>query len=124
MPRIAMQAVKGTIMLALPLIALAIPSIVAGWMYVEPMLIGDYFGGSIVVKPEHPAVWQMKAEWHGVAEFVRHGVLSLPFWLALAGIVAAWYLYLVNPALPERLKSAAGGLYTLLDNKYYFDKFN
>jgi NADH-quinone oxidoreductase subunit L len=51
-------------------------------------------------------------------------VLSLPFWLALAGIVATWYLYLVNPALPERLKKGAGWLYTLLDNKYYFDRFN
>ncbi len=50
----------------------------------------------------------MKAEWHGVAAFIRHGLLSLPFWLAVAGIVAAWYCYLVNPALPERLKQGVG----------------
>ena len=107
-----------------PLVLLAIPSVFVGWMYIEPMLIGDYFGTSIVVRPEHPAIWELKAEWHGVGEFIRHGVLSLPFWLAIAGIVSAWYCYLVNPALPERLKKAAGPLYTLLDNKYYFDKFN
>jgi NADH-quinone oxidoreductase subunit L len=53
-----------------------------------------------------------------------HGLLSAPFWLAVAGIVAAWYCYLINPALPERLQKLAGGVYTLLDNKYYFDKFN
>jgi NADH-quinone oxidoreductase subunit L len=107
-----------------PLILLAIPSVYAGWAYVEPMLVGDYFGGSILVRPEHRAMWEFKAEWHGIAAFVQHGVLSLPFWLAIAGIVSAWYCYLVNPALPERLKNAAGLLYTLLDNKYYFDRFN
>ena len=107
-----------------PLILLAIPSVYAGWAYVEPMLIETYFGNSIVVRPEHPAIWTLKAEWHGVDAFVRHGVLSLPFWLAVAGIASAWYCYLVNPALPERLKRALGPIYTLLDNKYYFDRFN
>jgi len=108
----------------LPLVALAIPSVIAGWLYVEPMLIGKYFGSSIVVRPEHPAIWAFQAEWHSVEGFIRHGVLSLPFWLALAGIAATWYLYLVNPALPERMKKGAGWLYTLLDQKYYFDRFN
>jgi NADH-quinone oxidoreductase subunit L len=107
-----------------PLVLLAIPSVLAGWMFVEPMLIGSYFGPSIVVRESHPAIWELKAEWHGVAKFVQHGVLSLPFWLALAGIVSAWYCYLVNPALPGRLKRMAGPVYTLLDNKYYFDRFN
>ena len=65
-----------------------------------------------------------REEWHGVGAFIHHGVLSLPFWLALSGIVATWYLYLVNPALPERMKKGAGWLYTLLENKYYFDRFN
>jgi NADH-quinone oxidoreductase subunit L len=107
-----------------PLVLLAIPSVYAGWVYVEPMLIGSYFGNSIVVRPEHPAIWNFRAEWHGVGAFIQHGLLSLPFWLAIAGIVAAWYCYLVNPALPDRLKRTAGVLYTLLDNKYYFDRFN
>jgi NADH-quinone oxidoreductase subunit L len=107
-----------------PLVLLAIPSALAGWLFVEPMLIADYFGGSITVRADHPAIWSLKAEWHGIAAFVRHGVLSLPFWLAIAGIAAAWYCYIANPALPERLKRAAGPIYTLLDNKYYFDRFN
>jgi NADH-quinone oxidoreductase subunit L len=107
-----------------PLVMLAIPSVLAGWLFVEPMLVGSYYGGSIVISPEHPAIREFTAEWHGIAAFIRHGVLSLPFWLAVAGIVAAWYCYLVNPALPERLKRMAGPVYTLLDNKYYFDRFN
>ena len=107
-----------------PLVLLAIPSVYTGWTYIEPMLFGGYFGNAIVVRPEHAVLWELKNEWHGVAAFVQHGVLSLPFWLAIAGIAAAWYCYLVNPALPERLKQLAGPVYTLLDNKYYFDRFN
>jgi NADH-quinone oxidoreductase subunit L len=107
-----------------PLVLLAIPSVYTGWQYIEPMLFGTYFGDAIVVRPEHAVLWELKNEWHGVAAFVQHGVLSAPFWLALGGIAAAYYLYLVNPALPERLRRAAGPVYTLLDNKYYFDRFN
>jgi len=107
-----------------PLILLAIPSFYAGFAYIEPMLFGDFFGNAIVVRDSHAVMWKLKDEWHGVAAFIQHGVMSLPFWLAVAGIAAAWYCYLVNPALPARLKARAGFLYTLLDNKYYFDKFN
>ena len=107
-----------------PLILLAIPSVFAGFAYIEPMLFGEFFGNAIVVRPEHAVMWELKNEWHGVAAFIKHGVLSLPFWLAIAGVVAAWYCYIVNPALPARLRTRAGVLYTLLDNKYYFDKFN
>jgi NADH-quinone oxidoreductase subunit L len=115
---------ESPLVVTVPLILLAIPSVYAGWAYIEPMLFGNYFRDAIVVRPEHPALWKLKDEWHGVAAFVQHGVLSLPFWLALAGIAAAAYCYLVNPALPERLRRLAGPLYTVLDHKYYFDRFN
>jgi NADH-quinone oxidoreductase subunit L len=107
-----------------PLILLAIPSIVAGWIGIGPMLFGDFFGNSIVVLERHPAMVQMKEEWHGVWAFLTHGLTSLPLELAVAGIVSAWYLYLVKPALPGRIARALGPVYTLLENKYYFDKFN
>jgi len=107
-----------------PLILLAIPSVYTGWLYIEPMLFGDYFGTAIVVHESHAVLAELKEEWHGAGAFMLHGLASAPFWLAVAGIAAAAYCYLVNPALPERLKRMAGGLYTLLDNKYYFDKFN
>jgi NADH-quinone oxidoreductase subunit L len=107
-----------------PLILLAIPSVYAGWQYIEPMLFGNYFGSSIVVHEAHDVLGELKSEWHGVGPFILHGFTSAPFWLALAGIGAAAYCYLVNPALPERVRRGAGWLYTLLDNKYYFDRFN
>jgi NADH-quinone oxidoreductase subunit L len=107
-----------------PLIALAIPSVCVGWMTIEPTLVGDWFGNSIVVTPAHPAVAEFREEWRGVGSFMLHGVMALPFWLALAGIATAWYLYLVRPELPARIAGAVRPLYTLLDNKYYFDRFN
>ena len=55
-----------------------------------------------------------------------HGLTTAPFWLALAGVVAAWYFYLKNPAIPARLKAffTSMGVYQLLDNKYYLDWIN
>jgi NADH-quinone oxidoreductase subunit L len=107
-----------------PLILLAIPSVYAGWAYIEPMLFGNWFGNSIVVSPAHAAMAELKEEWHGVGAFIAHGLTGLPFWLAIAGIASAWVCYILRPSLPARLRALAGPIYTLLDNKYYFDRFN
>ena len=107
-----------------PLILLAIPSIYSGWVYIGPMLAGNYFGSSIFVGAEHAGMLEFREEWHGVVAFIEHGVVSLPFWLALAGIATAAFLYLARPALPARIAAGLGGIYTLLLNNYYFDKFN
>ncbi|MET0732908.1 MAG: NADH-quinone oxidoreductase subunit L [Casimicrobiaceae bacterium] len=107
-----------------PLILLAIPSVYTGWVYIDEMLFGGYFGNAIVVREPHAVLALLREEWHGPWAFVLHGLSSPVFWLAVAGIAAAVYCYLINPALPARLQKMAGPLYTLLDNKYYFDKFN
>ena len=108
----------------MPLILLALPSIYAGWMYIEPMLFGGWFGDSIFVREPHAVVAEMKDEWHGAIPFILHGFTQPPFWLAVAGIATAVYLYLINPALPARIAARFRGIHTLLDNKYYFDRFN
>jgi NADH-quinone oxidoreductase subunit L len=107
-----------------PLILLAIPSVYAGWAYIEPMLFGNWFGNSIVVREPHAVVGELKGEWHGAVPFIVHGLASATFWLAIAGIATAVYLYLVNPALPAKIVARFRPIYTLLDNKYYFDRFN
>jgi NADH-quinone oxidoreductase subunit L len=111
--------------ITLPLVLLAIPSLLAGFMGVEPMIFGKFFGESILLAPEGP-VATLREEWHGVMAFTQHGVTALPFILAVAGIATAAWMYLFNPAVPARLKErfTALGIYGLLDNKYYFDKFN
>ncbi|HXE51197.1 MAG TPA: NADH-quinone oxidoreductase subunit L [Ramlibacter sp.] len=108
-----------------PLLLLAFPSVVIGFLTIEPMLFGDLLKDSIIVNLEkHPAMELLKEEFHGPVLMALHGLLSAPFWLALAGVVLAWYMYLVNPALPARIKSMFQPIYTLLENKYYMDWFN
>ena len=108
----------------LPLILLAIPSVVIGWPGIGPLLFGDYFQGAIVVAPEHDVLGHLEREYHGPAAFVLHGLSGPAVWLAAAGVLAAWFLYLKRPALAAVLREKSGGLYTLLENKYYFDWFN
>ncbi len=108
----------------LPLVLLAIPSVVIGWVYVESALFGSHFGGSIFVLPEHDVLREMKDSFHGPGAMVVHGLFTLPFWFAISGIVAAWYLYLVRPDIPDQIARRLSVLYWALDNKYGFDRFN
>jgi NADH-quinone oxidoreductase subunit L len=107
-----------------PLILLAIPSVVAGWIAIEPLLFGGYFGSSIVVLPEHDVLGKLKEEWHGAGAMMLHSLTSPVLYIALAGVVSAIYMYLVNPGLPARVAKALGGVYTVLVNNYYIDRFN
>ena len=108
----------------LPLVLLAIPSILIGWPTIGPLLFGDYFGGAIHVAEAHDVLGELGHEYHGPLQFVVHGFMGLPFYLAMAGVALAWFLYLRRPDLAAALRERAGGLYTLLVNKYYFDAFN
>jgi NADH-quinone oxidoreductase subunit L len=108
----------------MPLIFLAVPSVLVGLVTVGPMLFGDFFKDAITVDPAHPAMAELASHWHGWLAMGLHGFVTLPFWLMVAGIATAWYFYLVNPAVPARIRKTFGGLYALLDNKYYLDAFN
>jgi len=109
----------------LPLIALAVPSAIIGLLTVGPMLFGGYFDEVIAVDAaKHPAMATIAEHFHGWFALGTHAVVTPAFWLAVAGVVAAWYCYMVNPRLPEAIKASAGGLYRLLDNKYYMDRIN
>jgi len=107
-----------------PLIMLAIPSVIAGGIAIEPLLYGGYFGQSIFVLPAHDVLGELKEEWHGVGAFIAHSVTTPVLWIALAGVVSPIYLYLFNPKLPARIAGGLGGVYTVLVNNYYFDAFN
>jgi NADH-quinone oxidoreductase subunit L len=105
-----------------PLILLAIPSAVIGWFTAGPVLFGDYFGDAIVVSASHDVLAHMgETLWHGSLALFTHAVMTPVFWLAAAGAVTAWYLYLKRPDIPDTIQSKVSGLYNLLDRKYYFD---
>ena len=106
-----------------PLVMLAIPSVYTGWQYIEPMLFGGYFGGAIVVRPEYDVLARLHEEFHGAFAFVLQGVTGLPFWLAVAGIGAAFYLYRVRTDLPQKISERFDLVYRILEHKYGFDEF-
>ncbi|MGY6270196.1 NADH-quinone oxidoreductase subunit L [Achromobacter denitrificans] len=108
----------------LPLLLLAIPSVVIGAWVVEPMLFGKFFDGVIKVLPQHPAMHELHEEWHGWVAFGLHAFQTVPFWLVVAGAVIAWYCYLINPKVPAAIKSSLSGINKVLENKYYVDWVN
>ena len=108
-----------------PLVLLAFPSVVIGFLTMGPMLFGDFFKDAIAVDAgKHAAMAELAKLWHGPVAMALHAFSTPVFWLALAGVVLAWYMYLVNPALPAAIKRAVQPLYTLLENKYYMDWIN
>jgi len=109
----------------LPLVLLAIPSVVIGYFTIEPMLFGGYFKDAIYVSAEHgKALHEMHEEFHGAFAMALHSLFSLPFLFALAGVFTAWFFYMKRPDIPAALQKRFQWLYTVLDNKYYFDRFN
>ena len=108
-----------------PLVLLAIPSVVVGFMFIQPMLFGDFFKDVIFVDAaKHPAMAKLGEIFHGPVAMALHGLQTAPFWLALAGVALSYYMYMINPALPAGIKARVQPLYRLLENKYYLDWIN
>ncbi|MEI2635412.1 MAG: NADH-quinone oxidoreductase subunit L [Methylotenera sp.] len=113
----------------LPLILLAIPSFFIGYIAIEPMLFGDFFKGVIFVDvASHPAMEQMSHHYHEIlhspAGMALHGLLTLPFLLAAAGVALAWFFYMKRTDIPVIIQQRFNGIYQILENKYGFDSFN
>jgi NADH-quinone oxidoreductase subunit L len=106
-----------------PLILLAIPSVIAGYA-IGPVLFGDFFDGVLHVNPERDVLAQLGAGYHGILGFVLHGVMGPPFWLAAAGVFTAWFIYMKNPGIAAAAARRFSGLHRLLENKYWMDEFN
>lgn len=113
----------------LPLILLAIPSVVIGYLAIEPMLFGSFFDGVIYIDTEsHPAMSHLAHHYHEVLHSPSgmglHGLMTLPFALALAGVLLAWFFYMKRPDIPTAIKQKFSWLHRVLENKYGFDSFN
>jgi NADH-quinone oxidoreductase subunit L len=106
-----------------PLILLAIPSVVAGY-WIDPVVFGDYFNGVIHVAASHDVLAEIGEHYHGPFSFVLHAFGGPAVYLAIAGVATAWYIYMKNPAIAENLRQRFSAIYQLLVNKYYADDFN
>ena len=110
----------------LPLIILAIPSVFLGWLLIEPMLFGEYFGSSaLFVRPENDVLAKMATSSDSAWQFLLHA-FSHPAVLLLmaAGVFVAWLCYIRLPQLPSQVAAQLPLLYRIMVNKYGFDAFN
>ncbi|PUE36020.1 NADH-quinone oxidoreductase subunit L [Limnohabitans sp. Jir72] len=108
-----------------PLVLLAIPSVVIGFMTIEPMLYGEFFKDVIFVNAEkHPVMAEMAELFHGPVAMAVHALSTAPFWLALAGVVVSWYMYLINPKVPAFFARVLRPVIVILENKYFLDWIN
>jgi NADH-quinone oxidoreductase subunit L len=105
----------------LPLVLLAIPSLVIGWITIEPMLYGGWFDGAIA---KSGTMEKLHEEFHGPAAMIAHAFTGLPIYLALGGLAVAFFLYILRPDLPGVIRERLSPLVSILENKYYFDDFN
>jgi NADH-quinone oxidoreductase subunit L len=104
-----------------PLVLLAIPSLLVGFFTVGPTLFGNWFGSAIHVEEANNVLAEMGQHFHGAAAMALHGFTQLPFLLVLVAFAITTYIYLFNPALADRIKSALKPLWTVLDRKYWVD---
>ena len=116
----------------LPLILLAIPSVVIGFLTVGPMLFGSdvmghherlpFFLGAIDVAAARDTVAMVKEEvWHGPVAFALHGFIAPAFWLAFSGFALATIMYWWKPELPAKAARIFALPKRVLENKYGMD---
>jgi NADH-quinone oxidoreductase subunit L len=109
----------------LPLVLLAIPSVLIGFYTIDPLVFGDFFKDAVFINAEkHPVMEELAHEYHGAVAMAIHAFTSVPFALALAGVVTSYYMYMINPALPAAIKRVFHPIYVLFENKYYMDWVN
>ena len=120
---------ESSLSITLPLVLLAIPSLVIGYITIEPMLFGSFFTKSIFLNSEvHPTMGHLSHHfheiYHGPFGMALHSIISLPFLFASSGVLLAYYCYQINLNLPKFVFSRTQGIYRILENKYGFDTFN
>jgi NADH-quinone oxidoreductase subunit L len=107
-----------------PLVLLAVPSVLIGFFTIDPMLFGGWFKDVIFVGDNHAGLKELAASFHGPVAMAIHGLQTAPFWLALGGVALSWFFYMKRPDIPAAIQQKFKPIHTLLENKYYFDRFN
>ena len=114
---------ESPLVVTVPLILLAIPSVVIGWMTIEPVLFGGWLNDSIFVLEENDVLAELGEHFHGATAMATHAIHTLPFWLMVSGFVLATIIYMFRPSIADAVENRFPFLYRLLDRKYYFDEF-
>lgn len=123
---LAHEPKESTWVITVPLILLAIPSVVIGIFTAKGMMTGSFLKESLFIRSDHNAMADVGEAFHGAWQMALHGFISLPVWLATAGVVLAWFIYLKKPMFEAVYTKALEklGIMKLVEHKYYFDDFN
>jgi len=114
---------ESPLVVTIPLILLAIPSIFIGWMTIEPILFGGWLEDSIFVLEKNNVLAELGEHFHGATAMAMHAVYTLPFWLMITGFVISTIIYMFRPSIADMIQNRMPFLYRVLDHKYYFDEF-
>ncbi|MCH8506585.1 MAG: NADH-quinone oxidoreductase subunit L [Ectothiorhodospiraceae bacterium] len=115
---------ESPLVVTVPLVLLAIPSVLIGLITVMPMMLGDWFGDAIRVLPANDVLASVAASYDSAWALVLHGFVAAPLYLAAAGFATAWYLYIKRPDLPGRLQQRFSLVHRVLEKKYWFDELH
>ncbi|MEJ2401244.1 MAG: NADH-quinone oxidoreductase subunit L [Xanthomonadales bacterium] len=113
---------ESPLVVTVPLILLAIPSIVIGYLTIEPVLFGGWLADSLTVLPQNDTVAAVGHHFHGPTAMATHALQTAPFWLMIGGFVLATFIYQFRPAIADRLQQRLPRLHALLENKFYIDE--
>ena len=108
----------------LPLILLAIPSVIIGYLTIDALMFGNWFGHAVHIDPAHGSMQELAHHFHGAAAMGLHALTTLPFWLAVAGVGLSWFFYMKRPDIPAAIQKRFSLINSILENKYGFDAFN
>ena len=108
----------------LPLILLAIPSLIIGYLTIDALMFGNWFSHAVHIDPAHGSMQELAHHFHGAAAMGLHALQTLPFWFAVAGVGLAWFFYLKRPDIPAAIQKRFSLIHRILENKYGFDAFN
>jgi NADH-quinone oxidoreductase subunit L len=116
------EAKESPLVVTVPLILLAIPSIIIGYFTIQPVLFGGWLSDSIFVAPANDVLAELGSHFQGPLAMATHAISTVPFWLMVAGFVLATLVYRFRPALADYCVARLPALNRLLTNKYYFDE--
>jgi NADH-quinone oxidoreductase subunit L len=110
--------------ITLPLVALAIPSALIGYLTIDPMLFNGWLDNAITVAANHTSMASLEANFHGANGMIPHALQTLPFWMMVGGIASAWVLTLYRSQWADWIQKKFHRSNYVLESLYGFDRFN
>jgi NADH-quinone oxidoreductase subunit L len=120
-PRVEKHVHESPFSMTVPLMLLAVFSVIGGWVGIPEVLGGhNYFEEWLAPVFAHGAAGSHGAAHHPVA--LELGLMAGSVAVALCGIGLAYYLYRVRTEKPEKIAKTVPVLYDVVYNKYYVDE--